>query len=238
MSTLLLVLTAVFHLVIPLGVAVLLAARPARSKVSRGLGLFALLGYVGFLFIAGAGWGMLGQPSRLLVATVVPVLAVVGVLRARKARNWPVGVRAWLATAAAGLFAVLTLSPYPSLAGTWSQPAGAVGLASPLEQGRYLVIHGGNDEVLNHHARGRSATPWTSSPSTRGDSGPPGPCPRRFRTTGSSGSGCSHRVMAPSWMFERILRTSLRPAVTGVSLRATTSCFTVPGPASPWCWRI
>ncbi len=152
MSTLLFVLTAVFHLVIPLGAAVLLAVRPARSKVSRGLGLVALLGYSGFLLIAGAGWGMLGQPGWLIVATVVPTLALVAAFRARRAPTRPAGARGWLATAAAGLLALLTLSPYPSLAGTLSQLDSAVDLASPLEQGDYLVIHGGNDAVVNHHA--------------------------------------------------------------------------------------
>lgn len=152
MAALLFSVTALFHLAIPLGTGGWLALRPARSRASRALALIALLGYTAFLLLAGAGWGMLGQPARLLVAVGVIVLASVAALRSRKAPNLPHGAFGWVAAVVAAVLAVLTIAPLPSTAAARSDLDQAVSLQTPLEAGRYVVIHGGDGAVVNHHA--------------------------------------------------------------------------------------
>lgn len=53
---------------------------------------------------------------------------------------------------AAVIAAVLVLFPYPSLASARSQDTRVVDLQVPLEAGRYIVIHGGGNAVVNQHA--------------------------------------------------------------------------------------
>ena len=152
MSTLLFAVAAAFHLFIPLGTAAVLAWRPARSKISRALGLLALLGYTGFLFAAGAGWGMLGQGPRFGLLIGVAALCAVAAYRCRRTPTRPRGAWAWVAAASAAVALALTLLPYPSLANARMTSSRHVDLHTPLEQGTYLVIHGGGNAAVNHHA--------------------------------------------------------------------------------------
>lgn len=144
--------TALFHLFIPLGVGLLLAVRPARSRVSRAFGLTALLGYSGFILLAGAGWGLLGQPARLVLLVGVVALTVVAAYRARRVRSWPRGGLAWMFAVLAASLTLVTLLAVPALAGAHGRNDGAVRLHLPLERGKYLVVHGGDNAVVNQHA--------------------------------------------------------------------------------------
>ena len=152
MSTVLFAITATFHLLIPIGLAAVLAWRPAKSKVSRALGVFALLGITGFLFFAGAGWAMLGQGSRFALVVAVLSLSTVAVYRCRQSPTRPRGVWSWSVAGMAAIAAVVVCLPYPSLANARTITSRQVDLQSPLEHGSYLVIHGGGNAVVNHHA--------------------------------------------------------------------------------------
>ncbi len=142
--------TALFHLFVPLAWCAALAFRRPSSRIGRLFTTLAATMYVGFLFTAGAGWAVLGGYTRWLVLLTGAALLLLS-LRLLLAAPWfPTRKRSWPGIAAAALLAGLLATTVVELAGP-STPAVASALGAPLPAGRYWVVHGGANPVMNHH---------------------------------------------------------------------------------------
>ena len=150
---LVLIVTSLFHLVLPLAWLGWLAARTPRSWITRALALSGSAFYVALLVWAGAGWGLLGWYTRWVLLAVTIPLWLLGAARARRAPRWPRGLGSWLSAASALGVALMILASLLELASA-SRPnaAGSVDVQSPLLAGTYLVAQGGEHESVNHHS--------------------------------------------------------------------------------------
>lgn len=151
MVVLLIVITIIFHVVLPLGLGALLALRPARSRLSRVAAILALASYGVFIVMAGAGWGMLGGYTRFVVLALLIGAMVPAAARIRVAPWRPRGGWSWAVLVTSVLAAIAMVASLASLV-EGEPEAATIDLSSPLEPGSYLVIHGGNSETYNAHA--------------------------------------------------------------------------------------
>jgi hypothetical protein len=134
---------------VPLTWLLALAARTPGSWSGRALSLAACLLYVVLVFVAGAGWAVVGWYTRWALPVVVLPLAVLAAVRARGARAFPTGAWGWVGAAASLAAAVYIGSGLVLLGESNAPPAASV--QNPLGAGAYLVHHGGDNAVQNGH---------------------------------------------------------------------------------------
>jgi len=150
------ILTALFHLVMPLGWLLVLARRRPSSSVVRALNLLGCLSFIAFNLYAGAGWASLGWYTRWVLVAVSLPLWLVAALGARGVPVWPQRLRGWASGVGALLACLLFVSSFAQLAASPGAAAAPVRVQNPLPAGDYLVLHGGDHEAVNHHVQVRA----------------------------------------------------------------------------------
>jgi hypothetical protein len=145
------VINSILHLLLPLAWLGWLAGRKPKSWGVRVLNLMGSALYVAFWVIAGPAWGMLGWYTRSALLGIAVPLWLVGALRARGASARPRGFGGWASASAAFVVSLLMATSLVQLAHGVSAADDAVDIQSPFPAGTYLVIHGGENEAVNHH---------------------------------------------------------------------------------------
>lgn len=102
------------------------------------------------LHVAGL-WLMLPWYLPAVYGLLLVPAALRSLQRVRARARWPLGAREWLGTAVRGAAATLAVASALYACAGRRAPAGAVDVAFPLRQGTYLVVNGGNAELLNAH---------------------------------------------------------------------------------------
>ena len=153
MNFVLFAVTAVFHLVIPVALASWIRSRRITSR-AEWVGVLAVLCvYVAVIVPSGGGWSLLGFDTRQVLLGVLTTL-VLG--SAPRLRHLPAFRRPGKGKLALYACAALLLAiSIPGLTPAWTrhQYEGApVTLAFPPRDGKYAVINGGGNVVVNPHA--------------------------------------------------------------------------------------
>jgi hypothetical protein len=146
-----LLMALLVNLLAPLIIVVWVAIARAMSRTEAVLmalvGIFA----IAFVWQAGPIWVWIGSSWRPLLAGLL-VLAILRLAMRTAPRPWR-PARGWRdprVIMPAIVLAVFIFQNRLAWAGR-AEPAGAIALEWPLRDGRFVVFHGGNSALINHH---------------------------------------------------------------------------------------
>jgi len=155
MARLLMVLTVVFHLVVPLALAGWAAFAMPESRIHLISKMALVASFVGLLWTAGAGWHVVGTLLRPIVAGLTGAALLVACLRWPdlawwRGGLWPTGllVAVWF------LIGGFLATSWASLGEALEPPeVETVDLTFPLVDGDYYVFWGGSSPATNRHMK-------------------------------------------------------------------------------------
>ncbi len=153
MNLVLLAVSALFSFVVPLALALWLRSARASSRVEWGAVCLALVVYLTFVLVDGTAWATFGLAARGPLVFVVALLASHGLVRLRSLPTFrrPDG-RAWAVFLTSAVLLALTVPGLPSVVQRHHFEGASVALAFPLRDGRYAIVNGGGNKVVNPHA--------------------------------------------------------------------------------------
>lgn len=135
-------------ILLPLVTIALLARRPRRPRIGWVATLFMAAGVCGFAFFA-APWSWFGLPVRWLIAVLFTAAVIVSLRRDAEAPPDESALRMVVKLLIGFVFGSVAVG----VVGAHQQPAGAIDLAFPLRDGRFMAVHGGSTSAANlHHA--------------------------------------------------------------------------------------
>ena len=133
------------------------AARPRRGPWWRWVSATLLCVTVAaFLWLLNR-WDLSSMHLRLLYPALFAAALLVGLRRRRdggrsERRSRVRGVLAVVGATASVAFVAILAPVLVSGVGAYAMPDDPIALRSPLRDGRFVVVHGGADESVNHHA--------------------------------------------------------------------------------------
>lgn len=150
-STMLIVIAFVAHIGLPIIMMYWLVKTPKCLFLTVGK-IFLCISYIAILFFLGAGWQAFGVWIKYLLLSGVILASLSSFKKSFRLHFWPLSLKSWSALVFLNLLALVNLfSVYDSFSMKNIAGHRTANLASPLRNGNYYVVQGGNAESVNHH---------------------------------------------------------------------------------------